>query len=87
MGAEEQDLQAIRRFSVGNVVMWILLAIVFYTIVGAIQEVGLQSIIDAISRRERADPHPGADHRPEPSVRGRPQRVAGHTAFPSRTGG
>ena len=49
VGAEEQDLQAIRRFSVGNVVMWILLAIVFYTIVGAIQDVGVQSIIDAIS--------------------------------------
>jgi uncharacterized membrane protein YbhN (UPF0104 family) len=49
VGAEEQDLQAIRRFSVGNVVMWILLAIVFYTIVGAIQEVGLQSIIDEIA--------------------------------------
>ena len=49
VGAEEQDLQAIRRFSVGNVVMWILLAIVFYTIVGAIQEIGLQSIIDEIA--------------------------------------
>ena len=87
VGAEEQDLQAIRRFSVGNVVMWILLAIVFYTIVGAIQDVGLQSIIDAISRRERANPHPGADRRPERPVRRRPQRVAGHTHSRSRTGG
>ena len=49
VGAEDQDLQAIRRFSVGNVVMWILLAIVFSTIVASIQDVGLQSIIDAIS--------------------------------------
>jgi uncharacterized membrane protein YbhN (UPF0104 family) len=49
VGAEEQDLQAIRRFSVGNVVMWILLLTVIYSIVGAIQNVGLQSIIDAIA--------------------------------------
>ncbi len=49
VGAEEQDLQAVRRFSVGNVVMWILLGIVFYTIVGAIQQVGLQSIIDEVA--------------------------------------
>jgi uncharacterized membrane protein YbhN (UPF0104 family) len=49
VGAEEQDLQAIHRFSVGNVLMWILLAIVFYTIVGAIQEIGVQSIIDAVA--------------------------------------
>ncbi len=49
VGAEEQDLQAIRRFSVGNVVMWILLAVVFYTIIGAVQEVGLQSIVDSIA--------------------------------------
>jgi len=48
-GAEEQDLQAIRRFSVGNVVMWVLLAIVAYVIVGAIQEVGVQTIADAIA--------------------------------------
>jgi len=49
VGAEEQELQTIRRFSVGNVVMWVLLAVVFYGIVGAIQDVGLQSIIDAIT--------------------------------------
>jgi uncharacterized membrane protein YbhN (UPF0104 family)/tRNA A-37 threonylcarbamoyl transferase component Bud32 len=49
VGAEEQELQTIRRFSVGNVVMWILLAIVAYGMVGAIQSVGLQSIIDAIT--------------------------------------
>ena len=49
VGAEEQDLQAIRRFSVGNVVMWILLAVVFYTIIGAVQQVGLQSIVDSIA--------------------------------------
>ncbi len=30
VGAEEQELQTIRRFSVGNVVMWILLAVVAY---------------------------------------------------------
>ena len=29
--------------------MWILLAIVFYTIIGAVQEVGLQSIVDSIA--------------------------------------
>ncbi len=49
VGAEEQDLQAIRRFSVANIVMWVLLAIVIYSIVGAIQNVGLQSIIDAVT--------------------------------------
>jgi uncharacterized membrane protein YbhN (UPF0104 family) len=48
-GAEEQDLQAIRRLSVGNVLMWILLAIVFSTILGAIQDVGVESILDAIA--------------------------------------
>jgi uncharacterized membrane protein YbhN (UPF0104 family) len=48
VGAEEQTLQTIRRFSVGNVVMWVLLAVVAYGIVGAIQDVGIQSIIDAI---------------------------------------
>jgi uncharacterized membrane protein YbhN (UPF0104 family) len=49
VGAEEQELQTIRRFSVGNVVMWVLLAVVAYGIVGAVQSVGLQSIIDAIT--------------------------------------
>jgi uncharacterized membrane protein YbhN (UPF0104 family) len=49
VGAEEQELQTIRRFSVGNVVMWILLAVVAYGMVGAIQSVGLQSIVDAIT--------------------------------------
>lgn len=49
VGAEEQELQAIRRFSVGNVVMWILLAIVLYTLIGAVQAVGAQSIVDAIA--------------------------------------
>ncbi len=48
VGADEQDLQAIHRFSIGNIVMWILLAIVFYSILGAIQEVGIQSILDAV---------------------------------------
>ena len=49
VGAEEQELQTIRRFSVGNVVMWVLLAVVFYGIVAAVQDVGLQSIVDAIT--------------------------------------
>ncbi len=49
VGAEEQELQTIRRFSVGNVVMWVLLAVVAYGIVGAVQSVGLQSIVDAIT--------------------------------------
>jgi uncharacterized membrane protein YbhN (UPF0104 family) len=48
VGAEEQELQTIRRFSAGNVVMWVLLLIVAYAIVGAIQEVGVSSIVDAI---------------------------------------
>ncbi len=48
VGAEEQDLQAIHRFSIGNIVMWVLLAIVAYSIVGAIQQVGVQSIVDAV---------------------------------------
>ncbi len=49
VGAEDQELQTIRRFSVGNVVMWVLLAVVFYGIVGAVQNVGLQSIVDAVT--------------------------------------
>ena len=53
VGAEEQELQTIRRFSVGNVVMWILLVVVAYGIVGAVQQVGLQSIVDSI---EQASP-------------------------------
>jgi uncharacterized membrane protein YbhN (UPF0104 family) len=53
VGAEEQELQTIRRFSVGNVVMWVLLAVVAYGIVGAVQQVGLQSIVDSI---EQASP-------------------------------
>lgn len=48
VGAEEQELQTIRRFSVGNVVMWILLTVVAYGIIGAVQTVGLASIVDAI---------------------------------------
>ncbi len=47
--AEDQELQSIRRFSLGNVVMWILLLIVASAIVGAIQEVGVASIVDAIT--------------------------------------
>ncbi len=47
--AEDQELQTIRRFSVGNVVMWVLLAVVFYGIIAAIQNVGLQSIVDALT--------------------------------------
>jgi len=49
VGAEEQELQTLRRFSVGNVVMWILLAVIAYTIVGAVQSVGVDSILDAIN--------------------------------------
>ncbi len=49
VGAEDQELQTIRRFSVANVVMWILLLIVASAIVGAIQEVGIASIVDAIT--------------------------------------
>jgi uncharacterized membrane protein YbhN (UPF0104 family) len=49
VGAEEQELQAIHRLSLGNVVMWILLAIVFSTIVAAIQDVGVDVIVDAIA--------------------------------------
>lgn len=54
VGAEEQELQTIRRFSVGNVVMWVLLAVVAYGMVGAIQSVGLQSIVDAITEASPA---------------------------------
>jgi uncharacterized membrane protein YbhN (UPF0104 family) len=49
VGAEDQELQTIRRFSVGNVVMWILLLVVASAIVGAVQEVGISSIVDAIT--------------------------------------
>ncbi len=48
VGAEEQELQTIRRFSVGNVVMWVLLAVVAYALVGAVQEVGIQTIVDSV---------------------------------------
>jgi uncharacterized membrane protein YbhN (UPF0104 family) len=54
VGAEEQELQTIRRFSVGNIVMWVLLAVVAYGMVGAIQSVGLESIIDAITEASPA---------------------------------
>jgi uncharacterized protein (TIRG00374 family) len=54
VGAEEQELQTIRRLSVGNIVMWVLLAVVAYGIVGAVQEVGLQSIVDAIGEASPA---------------------------------
>jgi uncharacterized membrane protein YbhN (UPF0104 family)/tRNA A-37 threonylcarbamoyl transferase component Bud32 len=50
VGADEQELQTIRRFSVGNVVMWVLLAVVGYGIVAAVQSVGLSSIVDAITQ-------------------------------------
>ncbi len=54
VGAEEQELQTIRRFSVGNIVMWVLLAVVGYGIVSAVQQVGLQSIVDAIGQASPA---------------------------------
>ncbi len=54
VGAEEQELQTLRRFSVGNVVMWILLAVIAYTIVGAVQAVGIDSILDAINEANYA---------------------------------
>jgi uncharacterized membrane protein YbhN (UPF0104 family) len=47
--AEEQELQALRRFSVGNIVMWIMLLVVGTSIVGAIQEVGVSTIVDAMA--------------------------------------
>lgn len=49
VGAEEQELQTLRRISVGNVVMIVLLVIVAYSLIGAIQSVGLSSIVDAIA--------------------------------------
>ena len=49
VGAEEQELQTLRRISVGNVVMITLLVIVAYSLIGAIQSVGLSSIVDAIA--------------------------------------
>jgi len=49
VGAEEQELQTLRRISVGSVVMIVLLVIVAYSLIGAIQSVGLQSIVDAIT--------------------------------------
>ena len=54
VGAEEQELQTIRRFSVGNIVMWVLLVVVAYGIVGAVQQVGLQSIVDSIRQASPA---------------------------------
>ncbi len=49
VGAEEQELQTLHRISLGSVVMLVLLVIVAYTLVGAIQSVGLASIVDAIA--------------------------------------
>ena len=53
-GGEEQELQTIRRFSVGNVVMWVLLAVVAYGMIGAVQSVGLSSIVDSVSQANMA---------------------------------
>ena len=49
VGAEEQPLQTLRRISVGNVVVMALLVVVAYTVIGAIQSVGLSAIVDAIA--------------------------------------
>ncbi len=49
VGAEEQELQTLRRISLGNVVMLVLLVVVAYAVIGAIQSVGLASIVDAIA--------------------------------------
>ena len=48
-GAEEQQLQALHRISIGNIVMMALLVVVAYVLIGAIQSVGLSSIVDAIA--------------------------------------
>ncbi len=49
VGAEEQELQTLHRISLGNVVMMALLIVVAYSVIGAIQSVGLSSIVDAIA--------------------------------------
>jgi uncharacterized membrane protein YbhN (UPF0104 family) len=54
VGGEEQPLQTIRRFSLSNVVLWVLLAVVAYGIVGAVQEVGVESIVDAVGEASLA---------------------------------
>ena len=48
-GAEEQPLQALHRISVGSIVMMALLVVVAYVLIGAIQSVGLSSIVDSIA--------------------------------------
>ena len=54
VGAEEQELQTLHRISIGNVVMMALLVIVAYSLIGAIQSVGLSSIVDAIAEASLA---------------------------------
>ncbi len=49
VGAEEQELQTLRRISLGNVVMMVLLIVVAYSLIGTIQSVGLSSIVDSIT--------------------------------------
>ncbi len=47
-GGQEQELQQLRRFSLGGVVTGVLLLIVAVTMVSAIEEVGIETIVDSV---------------------------------------
>jgi uncharacterized membrane protein YbhN (UPF0104 family) len=47
-GGEEQELQQLRRFSLGGVITGVLLLIVAVTIVSAIEEIGIETIVDSV---------------------------------------
>ena len=47
-GGEEQELQQLRRFSLGGVVTGVLLLIVAVTMVSAIEEIGIETIVDSV---------------------------------------
>jgi len=48
VGGTEEQLQPLRRFSVGRLVMGLLLLIVAVTIVSALQDIGIDAIADAV---------------------------------------
>jgi uncharacterized membrane protein YbhN (UPF0104 family)/tRNA A-37 threonylcarbamoyl transferase component Bud32 len=48
IGAEDEKLQPLRRFSLGRLVMGVLLLIVAITLVSALQDIGLDAIVDAV---------------------------------------
>ena len=47
-GGEEQEIQQLRRFSLGGVITGVLLLIVAVTMVSAIEEIGIETIVDSV---------------------------------------